>query len=225
MVRRPSVVARHPAVEGRLGDAADAQRARLLDAVASVVAEQGFAAATVSDVVSAARVSRSTFYALFDSKERCFLEAYRHGVDVMLQQVREAVREADGDWRAQLRAGVRAYLATLTADPGFARAYLVEVHAAGPHALDARAEALRRFADRYLATFAQARASEGDVPEPPPDALLVLTAGTEQLASEYVRAGRIEELPELEEVFCRCAESVLLGPGMGGRDESPTREE
>jgi AcrR family transcriptional regulator len=200
-------------VEGRLGDTADAQRARLLDAVARVVAERGFAAATVSDIVSAARVSRSTFYALFESKERCFLEAYRHGVDVMLGQVREAVRDAAGGWRAQLRAGVRAYLATLAADPGFARAYLLEVHAAGPHALDARAEALRRFADRYLATFAQARAAAGELPEPPPGALLVLTAGTEQLASEYVRAGRTDELPELEAVFCRCAESVLsAGP-------------
>ena len=30
-----------------------------------------------------ARVSRGTFYALFASKEQCFLEAYRHGVDVL----------------------------------------------------------------------------------------------------------------------------------------------
>jgi AcrR family transcriptional regulator len=217
MARRElSLVAQHPAVEPRLGAPSDAQRARLLVAVTDVVAQKGYAAATVSDVVRAAGVSRSTFYALFDGKEACFLEAFRHGVDVMIDRVRGAARAAAADgWRAQLRAGVRTYLGTLAAEPQFARTYLLEIHAAGPQALSARQEALRRFAERYHASFEQARAERPELREPHPDALLVLTAGTEQLVAERVRAGETSRLADLEDVFCFCAESILHPPTGG----------
>jgi AcrR family transcriptional regulator len=220
MAPEVSLVAQHPAVEPRLGGPSDAQRARLLVGVTQVVAEKGYAAATVSDIVRAAGVSRSTFYALFDGKEACFLEAFHHGVDVMIDRVKGALRAAGADgWRAQLRAGVRAYLETLAAEPLFARTYLLEIHAAGPNALRARQEALRRFAERYHASFEQARAERPDLKEPHPDALLMLTAGTEQLVAERVRAGQARRLAELEDVFCDCAESILLRPAT---DPDPT---
>jgi AcrR family transcriptional regulator len=206
-----SLLAHHPEVGNALRPATDAQRARLLDAMIRVVAEQGYAAALVTDVVRAAAVSRSTFYELFASKEACFLEAYRAGVDVLVERVRAAVHTADADWRAQLRAGVRAYLETLEAEPLFTRAYLLEIHAAGPEALEARADALRRFSERYHASFEQAQAADPELREPPPDALLVLCAGTEQLMAERVREGRADGLGALEDVFCFCAEAVLLG--------------
>ena len=189
-------------------ETARGQRARLLRAMSDVVAEKGYAAATVADVVRAAGVSRTTFYEQFRSKEDCFVEAYRHGVDLLIDAVRAAVRATDGDWRDQLRAGMRAYLASLAADRRFARTYLLEIHAAGEAALDARAEALRRFADRYHATFEQARAVDPSLREPSPDALLVLCSGTEQLVAERVRHD--EPLTDLEDVFCTCAEAVLL---------------
>jgi AcrR family transcriptional regulator len=202
-----SLVERHPALAPRLGadDTARGQRARLLAAMAGVVADRGYASATVAEVVREAGVSRSTFYDLYGSKEQCFIETYRHGVDVLIDAVRSAVREA-GDWRAQLRAGVRAYLRMLAAEPRFARTYLIEIHSAGPSALEARTEALRRFAKRYAAAAREATESR-----PHPDALLILCAGTEQLCAERVRVGQHSRLAELEDVFCTCAEAVLLG--------------
>ncbi len=214
-----SLIAEHPSLGSQLRRPADPQRARLLDAMARVVGERGYAAASVADVVKAAGVSRTTFYERFDSKEACFLEAYRHGVDVLVDRVRTAVREAPEDWRVQLRAGIRAYLDELSAEPLFARTYLLEIHSAGTAALDARAQALRRFADRYRATFERAHA---DRKPPPAEALLVLCAGTEQLAAERVRAGQAAGLGELEDVFCRCAEAVLLG---ADTNPDPTPEE
>jgi AcrR family transcriptional regulator len=207
-----SLLAHHPEVGSGLRPATDAQRARLLDAMIRVVAEAGFDAASVTDIVRAAGVSRSTFYEQFASKEACFLAAYRAGVDVVDERVSDAVHAAAHDWRAQLRAGIRAYLQALDADPLFTRAYLLEIHAAGPAALDARADALRRFAERYRASFEQARAEDPGLRPPPPDALLVLCAGTEQLLAERAREGRLNDAGELEDVFCHCAESVLLGP-------------
>src|SRR5579884_975427 len=51
--------------------------ARICEAMAHVVAERGYSAVTVADVVSAARISRRTFYEHFVDKEACFLETYR----------------------------------------------------------------------------------------------------------------------------------------------------
>ena len=207
-----SLLAHHPDVGSALRPPTDGQRARLLDAMIRVVAERGYAAASVTDIVRAAGVSRSTFYELFTSKEACFLEAYRTGVDVLDERVGEAVHAAKHDWRAQLRAGIRAYLGALDHDALFTRAYLLEIHAAGPAALEARADALRGFAARYRASFEQARAEDPSLRPPPADALLVLCAGTEQLLAERAREGRLDGLSELEDVFCFCAEAVLLGP-------------
>ena len=211
--QRASLVAQHPAVAPGLGSPQDAQRARLLDAVTRVVADRGYAAATVTDIVRAAGVSRSTFYELFEGKEACFLDAYRHGVAVLLERVRAAVIDATpGDWRAQLRAGVRAYLRDVAAEPAFARAFVLELTIAGPAAQDAHREAMRQFAERYRASFEQARIERPELREPHPEALIVLCAGTEHMVAERLRAGRADELEALEDVFCECAESVLLGP-------------
>ena len=206
-----SLVAEHPSLVAARDSSVSAARARLLDAVARVSAERGYVQATVADVVRTAGVSRSTFYEEFTSKEALFLESYRHGIDVLVARVEAAVAGAP-DWRAQLRAGVRAYLATLEAEPLFARAYLLEVHAAGRAALDARAEALSRFADRYQQTFTAARREHPGRRTPPKEALLVLCAGTEQLLAERLRERHLPNFQGLEDVFCDCAESLLHGP-------------
>jgi AcrR family transcriptional regulator len=204
-----SLVSRHPDLEPRLGarreDVAQGQRARLLAAIAHVIGERGYAATTVAEVVREAGVSRSTFYAHFAGKEACFLEAYRHGMEVLEEEVRGAVADAaPGDWRAQLRAGIRAYLSVLAADEPTARTYLLEIHGAGDAALAERTATMRRFADRYGATARAAGARE-----PHPESLFVLCAGTEQLCAERLREGR--NVRDLEDVFMLTAEAVLLG--------------
>lgn len=213
-----SLVSRHPDLEPRLGnrrgDVAQGQRARLLAAIAHVVGERGYAATTVADVVREAGVSRTTFYEHFAGKEACFLSAYRHGMEVLDAMVDAAVQSAPArDWRVQLRAGIRAYLGAIAADPAAARTWLLEIHHAGEAALAARTIALRRFAERYRASGRSAGAREAH-----PEALFVLCAGTEQLCAERLREGRPVE--DLEDVFMLTAEAVLLGAG--GPD--PTKE-
>lgn len=201
----PSLVGEHPEVEPLLDHRTGAQRARLLESMVAVVGDKGYAAATVADAVRAARVSRGTFYAEFASKEACFLDAYRHGVDVLVERIDAAVHAEEGDWRDKLRTALRVYLATLAADPRFARAHLFEVHVAGSAAGAARDAAIRRFADRYRATFAAA----GARPVPSDDALFVLSAGVDQLVCAHLRAGG--SLPELESTLVDVA-LTLGGP-------------
>lgn len=204
----PSLVGEHPEVEPLLDGRDGAQRARLLEAMTQVAGTKGYAAATVADAVREARVSRSTFYALFDSKEACFVQAYGHGVDVLMQRLDAAVAAEPGDWRAKLRAAIRAYLAALDQEPRFARVHLLEIHTAGPVAAAARDDAIRRFAARYRATFAAAARPSAAASD---DALFVLAAGIGQLVWSRYAAGA--PLPALEDTLVDVA--LVLGGGDG----------
>ena len=59
--------------------------------MAEAMAEQGYAATPVADVLQRAGVSRETFYQQFRSKQDCFIAAYELAADVILVEVeREA---------------------------------------------------------------------------------------------------------------------------------------
>jgi AcrR family transcriptional regulator len=208
---RASLVAAHPSVAPHLDARTGAQRARLLEAMTQAVAEKGYADATVADAVRSARVSRSTFYALFPSKEACFLEAYRHGVEVLEARIDAAVRAERGDWRARLRAGLRAYLASLAHEPAFMRTWMIEIHAAGPAAQAARDATLRRFADRYRASFE----SSGAGAVPGHDALFVLAAGVDQLVCARLRAGGLGDPEAMCDTLLTIALAQLAGTDRG----------
>lgn len=211
-----TLLAFHPVFGPGLTSAATplevSQRARILDAALIETARRGFPKTSVSDIVKTAGVSRSTFYDMFVGKEECFVEAFNHARDVLLERVRHASLSRLGDWRAELRAGATAYVTTLADDEIFARAYLIEVQLAGPAALEARSEAMGKFADRYRATFARAMKMDGrDLPEPDADLLYVLCAGTQQLMAERVRQGTLKvDVESVIDTFCRAAEAVLL---------------
>ena len=184
-----SLITDHPELGPLLNERP--QRAKLLDAMVRVVAEKGYEAATVADAVRLARVSRGTFYELFESKEACLAAAYRLGLDVLAARVSEAVREAS-DWREELRLGLRAYLRTFDEEPLFARVYLLEW---APVRIE-REAAISRFARRYGASFARAGA------EVPDQALYVLAAGVHELACSHVRTGGRAQ--DLEDVLVGC---------------------
>lgn len=199
-----SLVATHPG----LAPATSTQRARLLEAMTQAVAEQGYAETTVADAVRLARVSRGTFYALFASKEDCFVQAYRAGIDVVVARIEAAVAAEPGDWRAKLRSALRAYLTTLADEPRFARSHLLEIHAAGAEAQRERDATITRFAERYRASFAAGGRAPGDA------ALFVLAAGIDQLVCAHVRAADPRALPDLEDTIVDCA--LTLGAHQGG---------
>jgi AcrR family transcriptional regulator len=185
-----SLVSNHPQVQPLLTERP--QRAKLLDAMVRVVAEKGYEAATVADAVRLARVSRGTFYELFDSKEACLAAAYRLGLDVLAARVSEAVRGAN-DWREELRLGIRAYLRTFDEEPLFARVYLLEW---APVATE-REAAIRRFARRYGRSFAR-----GGIIVPD-EALFLLASGVHELTCAHIRAGG--RATDLEHVLVDCA--------------------
>jgi AcrR family transcriptional regulator len=178
------------------------QRTRLLEAVGRAVAERGYAAATIDDVVRRAGVSKKTFYEHFADKEDCFLAAYEAASEELLARVREAHAIHD-DWLERTRAGVRAYLRWLAAEPALARVFLIEVAAAGPRALERR-EALR---DRYAELIRERRPS--DLPF---EILHAVVAAVDDVVVRHIREHGAERLPELEPILMRLQVALLAGP-------------
>ncbi len=185
-----SLIASHPRIAPLLTDRP--QRARLLEAMVRAVAEKGYEAATVADAVRLAKVSRGTFYELFASKEACLLAAYQAGYEVLEQRIDAAIGDA-GDWREELRLGIRAYLRALSDDPLFARVYLIEAQVVPAE----REAVMRRFAARYAKTFAKGGH------EPPIEALYLLAHGVHALACDRVRAD--DRVEDLEDILVGCA--------------------
>jgi len=128
------------------------QRGRIFRAMAETMARKGYAATSVSEVLREAGVSRETFYEQFSSKEDCFMAAFEAAVESMLV----AMGEARGDFSRALRS----YLDALAADPAFARMLLIEVYAAGPAAMQRRAELQQRFVAALDAAFGARTAAD-----------------------------------------------------------------
>ncbi len=182
----------------------------MIEAMVEAVAENGYAATTVADVVAGAGVSRRTFYEHFSDKEDCFLAAYDAGVDLLLGHVAHEVAAAQGlEWRERIRRGVRAYLEVLAAEPAFARTFLIEVFAAGPRALDRRSEVHGRFVDLLRTQVALARADHPQLPDPPDAVFAAIVGGVNEVVSDWVRDGRGDRLPELEFTLTRIQLGLL----------------
>jgi AcrR family transcriptional regulator len=172
----------------------------MLDAIASSVATKGYAATTVGDVVGGAGVSRKTFYEHFADKEECFLAAWDTGVQIIFDAIDKAQSEAQTTLE-RMRSGLRAYLQTLASEPDFARAFLIEVVAAGPSAETRRAEVHERFAELFATQHAIARRERPDLPVVSRAVCRAAVGAVNELTSDYVRNGRTAELPELEETI------------------------
>ena len=122
------------------------QRSRLLAAAASVVDERGFPHTTVAHIAERARVSRRTFYDLFNDREDCLLAVFEDAVGLVRREVLAAVGAAGPDWRARVRAGLWAILSFLDREPVLARVCVVQTLRSGTRPLERREETLAQLA-------------------------------------------------------------------------------
>jgi AcrR family transcriptional regulator len=123
---------------------AQEQRMRIMRALVDVLAEHGFAGATVGLVLARARASSRTFYQLFDGLEDCLVGV----MDRVLEQVVVlASRELEGAecWQDGLRAALAAVLAFFDSDPELAQVCIVQTLAGGPVVLEHRERVVGAF--------------------------------------------------------------------------------
>lgn len=198
----PTALDRLPSGRHRLSREAvrHSQRGRLLVAVAQVVAAKGYGPCTVGDIVERARVSRSTFYEQFSDKEECFIAAFDVAVESVVARMSEAWESARGrDWRSHVRSDITTYLMTLAAAPDFARAMHVEVLAAGPAALEKRAQVFAQFTERTRRLHEIARSENPSLPALPNAVFELHTGGMDELIREVLRTKGPGALPDLAE--------------------------
>jgi AcrR family transcriptional regulator len=193
------------------------QRERLERSVIAAVAEAGYGAVTVADIVRRARVSRVAFYALFRGKDDCFLAAVSAGGQLLRGRVITAARAMP--WEAPpedvLRAGCRAFLSFLAEEPAFARVFYIDMPAAGPAAVERLDHAVAWFAEVNRRWHEKARARHPHWPDVPAEAYLALAGATGELVRATVRAGRTKQLPDLEDTLVSLHLAVMAGRPWG----------
>ena len=102
-------------------------------------AKRGYAAASIEEIVARARVSRSTFYEFFATKEDCLLAVFWKGSERLLAALRE-VAASELPLDVKVRTGVERFIETLASDPAMAQIVLIEAVGASPRVEQARAQ-------------------------------------------------------------------------------------
>jgi len=194
---------------------AGSQREWLLEAAMRVVAEKGYAAATVADLTREARVSRTTFYEQFADKEACFLAAYDSATEIAIKRITKAY-EGQERWPEQVGAGLAALLETLAAEPALARLGLLGVSAAGP----AAQRRYRLALGRLTPLFEEGRDFAPQGRQLPANTSRMAIGAVAGLIAEELRAGRAAELPGLLGEVLLAALSPYLGQEAATREAS-----
>jgi AcrR family transcriptional regulator len=135
----------------------------MLSAMVDVVGERGAGAVAVAHVVARSGVSRRTFYEIFEDREDCFLAAFDDAVERIAGVVIPAY-EQESEWRERIRAGLLAFLQFVDDEQGTGRLVIVETLAAGPRALERRAQVLAQI----VHAVEEGRAEGGRGEGPPP---------------------------------------------------------
>ena len=186
----------------------ESQRERLLAGIAHAVAEHGYGAATINEIVAAASVSSRAFYENFASKEECFLAAFDAVVDHLRDLLATAV-DAQADWPHRVIAALRTALDFFGAEPDLARLCLVEPITATP-VIAAR---FRETVVSCIPCLEPGRAERSDadsMPESTEDSLL---GGLIVLSSRSILA-EAAPLPDLLPDLVEFVLSPYLGPAV-----------
>lgn len=194
-----------------MSGAADIHRARLLEGMAEAITEKGYVATTIAEIVRRARVSKRTFYEHFADKEEAFLALYSALSDQTLAAIAEAAA-GDAPWGERVDASVRAYLELLAEQPVLTRTFLAEIQAAGPRAVAARRDVMRRFAAGLQLIVTEVREDDPTAPELPDAMATAIVGGINELILDAVEAGRTERLTELADTASALIRAVLAGP-------------
>jgi AcrR family transcriptional regulator len=143
------------------------QRERLFAAMVATVAEKGYEATTVADLVELSGVSRSAFYRHFEDKQQCFLAAIEALVQPALKTVEGGLELPPS--REEARAGFERLIEVIVSQAAASKMCFVEIYAAGSEGV----ELVDRTADAFEVLVNQ---------------LLDATPGHEGMPAEIVRA-------------------------------------
>ncbi|HEV7769794.1 MAG TPA: TetR/AcrR family transcriptional regulator [Solirubrobacterales bacterium] len=167
------------------------QRERLFAAMVATVAEKGYEATTVADLVKLSGVSRSAFYRHFEDRQACFLAAIEAIVEPALKRLTGEETAPAGPEQAQRAFALLIEL--IVRQPAAAKMCVVEIYAAGPEGaalVDRMMDSATELAQRLLEQVPERRGL-------PPDLVRAIVGGIQKVIHKRLYRGQEEELPDL----------------------------
>ncbi|MGA8362902.1 MAG: TetR/AcrR family transcriptional regulator [Solirubrobacteraceae bacterium] len=187
------------------------QRERILDAVANIVAEDGYIALTVERIAERAAVSLHTFYEHFKDKEDAFLVAYELGHAKGLSIVERAFA-SQSDWQFCVRDGISALFDFLASEPAFAHLALVDALTATHRTAERANDGLAAYAEMLTPGTEEAT----DLVLPRAVTIEAIAGGLLELCQTYALQGQTKKLPELLPRATYFALAPFIGPEQAG---------
>jgi AcrR family transcriptional regulator len=187
------------------------QRGRVLIPVARMAHRDGIARVGVTEMCTAAHISRNTFYRLFGNREGGLEYAFAAAFARILGPVELAV-EPSGPWLGRVDAALGALFEGIAEEPLLAELCLVHSAGAAKAAEGNDLEAAVAVVARILAP------GRGQLPggaEPPGSSAVAaewLACGVFAVATSRIRQGNSAKLPEHRRELVLLAANSLLGP-------------
>ncbi len=167
------------------------QRERLYAALVAVVAEKGYEATRVADLLELSGVSRSAFYEHFGDKEDCLLAALGQFVSPAIHAA--VGRGAASPTEERVRKAFTSLVRMIVDQAPAARLCFVEIYAAGPRAV----EEIDRTADTFQAFVADTIERIPGREPLPPELVRALIGGLRKIIHTRLYRGEEEELVDL----------------------------
>jgi AcrR family transcriptional regulator len=167
-------------------------RERLLEAMLLVSGEMGYEQVAVKHVIARAGASRATFYKHFEDREDCFAQAHRDTGEWLYRRLIGAAKRQPS-WREGLRAALAELLEFCANQPAIAKAFFVEVHAAGEQALAQRSDLM----ERLSRALDSARREIPSRQAPPPVTSTFMVGAIDTLVCAKLMDGDAKRAPEM----------------------------
>ena len=189
------------------------QETRVRVATVEVVAEHGYAGASVRQIASRAGISTKTFYELYPDKEAAFLATYA-AVDLLAGWMREAAARATTAAEV-IEAGAKTYLSTLASQPAFTQSLVIEAVASTDRIRARRSQGLAEFAGGMVDHLRRIRGAAGPDPAPTPaDHALLIGAlgGVNELVVQHLGSASAATLLDILDLSRILIERIVLTP-------------
>lgn len=167
------------------------QRERLFAAMVAVVAEKGYEATRVADLLERSGVSRSAFYEHFNDKQDCLLAAVNAFAGPTIGAIAEDNGRPSGEEGA--RQAFDALIELIVEQAAASRMCFVEIFAAGPRAVDEIDRGIDAFQGSVSATLEQIPGREGM----PAEIVRAMIGGLRKVIHTRLYRGEEAELLEL----------------------------
>jgi AcrR family transcriptional regulator len=177
------------------------QRERLFAAMVATVAEKGYEATTVADIVALSGVSRSAFYRHYDDKQACFLAAVEAMITPTLKKLGADESAPPGIERA--RQAFMNLIETIVSQPAASKMCIVEIYAAGPEGAALVDRSMEAATDLAAGLLEQVPERKGM----PRELVRAIVGGIQKVIHKRLYRGQEKELLELapqlwEWLFC-----------------------